>query len=84
MLFRSLGEYEIGSLTELTRNLRHFKAGDETTITVVRGGREMELPITLDEKPRDLESPVYEETPEMPDSGDYDEWYEYFRRYFGE
>lgn len=79
-----LGEYEIGSLTELTRNLRHFKAGDETTITVVRGGREMELPITLDEKPRDLESPVYEETPEMPDSGDYDEWYEYFRRYFGE
>lgn len=79
-----LGEYDIGSLTELTRNLRNFKAGDETTITVVRGGKEMVLDVTLDEKPRDLNNPTYQEEPEMPDSGDYDEWYDYFRRYFGE
>lgn len=81
-----LGEYETDSITELTRNLRHFKAGDETTITVVRGGREMVLDITLDERPRDLDSASdygYEE-PEMPDSGDYDEWYDYFSWYFGE
>lgn len=83
-IITKLGDYEIGSLTELTRNLRNFKAGDETTITVVRGGREMVLDIILDEKPRDLNNPTYQEEPEMPDSGEYDEWYDYFRRYFGE
>ncbi len=79
-----LGDYTVGSMTELTRTLRSFKAGDETTITVVRGGRELSLSITLDEKPKDLNNPSYVEDPEMPDSGDFDEWYEYFRRYFGE
>lgn len=79
-----LGDYTVGSMTELTRSLRNFKAGDETTLTVVRSGAEKTLTITLDEKPRDLNNPTYQEQPEMPSSGDYDEWYEYFRRYFGE
>lgn len=83
-IITGLGDYTIGSITELTRTLRNFKAGEETSITVVRGGKELTLSITLDERPRDLNNPSYEEEPEMPDSGDYDEWYEYFRRYFGQ
>lgn len=83
-IITGLGDHTIGSLNELTRALRGFKAGDETSITVVRGGRELNLSITLDEKPKDLNNPTYSEEPEMPESGDYDEWYEYFRRYFGQ
>ena len=76
----ALGEYEVTNVTTLTRALRNFKAGDTTTITVVRGGAEKVLTITLDEKPRDLTSPT---TPaeSMPDEGSYEEWRKYF---FGE
>ena len=47
----AVGQYEVNSVNGLTRALAKFKAGDTTTITVWRAGRELELPITLDEKP---------------------------------
>lgn len=50
-IITKLGDYEVTGVTSLTRALRHFHAGDTTTITVVRGGVEMVLSITLDEKP---------------------------------
>ncbi len=78
-----LGGHEVGSINELTRALRNFKAEDTTTITVVRGGQEKILTITLDEKPQDLNAPA-QDPGEMPADGSYDEWYDYFRRYFGE
>ncbi len=46
-----LGGIKIGTVNDLTRALRSFKAGDQTTITVFRSGRELKLNITLDEKP---------------------------------
>ena len=75
-----LGDYEVGSLTDLTRALRRFKAGDTTQITVYRGGAEVVLTITLDEKPVDTGTTVPEEAPQgqMPQNGTYDEWYDYF------
>ena len=75
-----LGDYEVGSLTDLTRALRRFKAGDTTQITVYRGGAEVVLTITLDEKPVDTGTTVPEEAPQgqMPQNGNYDEWYDYF------
>lgn len=76
-----LGEYEVSNMNDLTRALRKFKAGDETVVTVFRGGQQIELPITLSEKPQET---VPENTEEMPQDGSYDEWYEYFRRYFGQ
>ena len=82
-----IGDYKVSNVTDLTRALRNFKAGDVTTITLVRSGREMTLEITLDEKPQDnaAESPeIPEQQGEMPQSGDFDDLYEYFRRYFGE
>ena len=79
-----LGDYTVSSMNELTRTLRKFEAGDETTITVVRGGQEMTLPIQLDERPQDLNTvPDAENDPSMPNEGDYNEWYDYFRRFFG-
>lgn len=81
----ALGEYEVSNVTDLTRALRNFKAGDTTTVKLIRGGKEMTLEITLDEKPQTTTAAT---TPQpdadMPTSGDFDELYEYFRRYFGE
>ena len=78
----AIGDYEVTNVTTLTRALRNFKAGDETTITVFRSGTERVLPITLDEKPRDLTGSTTPETTEpMPSEGDYEEWFKFF---FGE
>lgn len=76
----ALGDYTVANVTELTRALRHFKAGDTTTITVVRAGQSLSLNIQLDEKPQDLNAVPNQQ--EMPSEGDYDEWYDYFRKYF--
>jgi len=48
-----LGEHKVTSLNDLTAALQNFQAGDTTTITVWRAGAELELSITLDEKPHD-------------------------------
>ena len=78
-----LGDTDVSTVSELTRALRRFKAGDQTTVTVIRSGERITLDITLDEKPKDLDSGsnVTATEPNMPDNGSYDEWYKYF---FGE
>ena len=68
----------IGSITELTRALRAYKAGDTVTVTLIRAGVQMDVEVTLDEKPQTLEETVPEEEAEMPSEGDYDEWYDFF------
>lgn len=50
----AIGDIEVETVSDLTRALRKFEAGDTTTITIFRAGRQMTLDITLDEKPRDL------------------------------
>ena len=77
----ALGEYDVSNVSELTRTLRKFKAGETTTVTVIRSGERITLDITLDEKPKDLNSSTAATEPSMPQNGDYDEWYKYF---FGE
>lgn len=47
----AIGDYQVTSLNSLSRALQNFKGGDVTTITVWRGGVELVLDITLDEKP---------------------------------
>ncbi len=84
----SLGEHTVRNVTDLTRALRSFKAGDTTSVTVIRSGRELALEITLDEKPQT--PAVTEELPQeqqpsgqMPIPDDFESLYDYFRRYFG-
>jgi len=48
----NLGGYDIETMADLTNALRKLTAGEETTITVFRGGREVSMFITLEEKPR--------------------------------
>ncbi len=76
----ALGENEVSNRNDLTHALRRFKAGDTTTITVIRSGERITLDITLDEKPKDLDnnSSTASTEPNMPQNGDYDEWFKYF------
>ena len=53
------------------------------TVTVNRGGKQLTLEITLDERPQQTDEQTPETTQPTPDSGSFDDWYEYFRRYFG-
>ena len=74
-----LGEYEVSSVSDLTRALRKFNAGDTTTITVFRSGAEVKLSITLDEKPVSTETvPGDSGYGQMPEDGSYEEWYDFF------
>ena len=83
-LITAVDDHKITTRTDLTRTLRNYKAGDTAQVTVVRSGRELTLTITFDEKPHDT---AVETTPQedssMPSEGDYGDWYEYFRRFFG-
>ena len=82
-----IGEHEVESNTDLTRALRKFDAGDSAVIRVWRSGQILELPITFDEKPQtDPNAAQPQPQPsqgQMPNSGSYEEWYEYFAPFFG-
>ncbi len=81
-----LGDKKIGSHSDLVYALRSFKAGDTTTITVFRGGQELTLNITLDEKPAETTTqtpnvpniPSENDTENMPEDGSYSDWYDFF------
>lgn len=82
-IITAVGNIEVGSVSDLTKALRQFKAGEETTITVYRGGAEVVLNITLDEKPQQTTAVEDgSDSGEMPDSGSFEEWYNYFSPYF--
>ena len=78
-----LDEHEISNVTELTRALRNYSAGDTATAKLIRSGREMTLEITFDERPQQTEDSASQQQTPMPNEGSYDEWFDYFRRYFG-
>ena len=77
-----LDDTVVSNVTELTRTLRNYKAGDTATVKLIRSGKEMTLTITFDERPQQTEEPASQQSP-MPNEGSYDEWFDYFRRYFG-
>jgi len=73
----------VSNVTELTRALRNYKAGDTATVKLIRSGKEMTLEITFDERPQQTEDTAPQQQSPMPNEGSYDEWFDYFRRYFG-
>ena len=78
-----LDDTVVSNVTELTRTLRNYKAGDSATVKLIRSGKEMTLTITFDERPQQTEEPESQQQSPMPGEGSYDEWFDYFRRYFG-
>ena len=78
-----IGQTPVSNVTDLTRALRGYKAGDTTTVVVLRGGARVELEITLDEKPQ---TPAVQSAPQTEPSvpeGNYEDWFDFFYRYFG-
>ena len=81
----AIGEHTVEGNSTLQRALRKFRAGDTTTITVFRAGAEVELTITFDERPQDPDAAQQQpqQPGEMPSSGSYEDWYEFFYPFFG-
>ena len=85
----NLGGYDISSVSDLTRALRKFDAGQTTTVTVYRGGAEVDLSITLDEKPQQTETQPTEEPTEpseqtiVPGMDPFGDWYDFIAPFFG-
>ena len=73
---------EVSTMNDLTRILRRLDPGTTTTVVVLRGTQKVTLEITLDARPRENESSDPAEQMPLPEEGDFDEWYEYFRWFF--
>ena len=60
------------------------KKTDYNVVIVHKDGtkKEMTLEIVFDERPQQTEDMPAQQTP-MPNEGSYDEWFDYFRRFFG-
>ena len=67
-IITQVGEHKVESVNDLSRALRNFEPGDTVEITVCRGGLEITLSVTLDEKPRE-EEPVVEQSQQKEPSG---------------
>lgn len=78
----SIGEFETPTMIKLTRAMRSYNPGDTVEMVVRRGNDEVTLTITFDEKPNAAAPGNPAEQVPLPEEGDYDEWYEYFRWFF--
>jgi 1-acyl-sn-glycerol-3-phosphate acyltransferase len=83
--FRKTGGFPVhrgeSDITAVKTAIQVLKSGDNLLIfpegTVIRDGIRMDLQVTLDEKPVDLNQPQPDMEEEMPE-GDYEEWYDFF------
>ena len=65
-----VGNRRVESLSQLTRVLGQYEGGEDTVVTVYRGGQSLNLPIVLDTKPQQV--PQQEETqPTIPSGPDW-------------
>ena len=85
-IITGIGGIPVENVNDLTRALRNFKAGEMTILTIYRGGKEINLKVVLDEKPVAAQAQTKPAEPEsqgqMPE-GDFDQWYDYLKPFFG-
>ena len=84
----AVGDYPVEGNSTLQSALRKFRAGETTTITVYRAGAKLPLTITFDERPQDPDAEQQaqqqpQQSGEMPSSGSYEDWYNFFYPFFG-
>ena len=73
---------QVNTMNDLTRILRRLDPGTVTTVVVLRGTRLITLEITLDARPQTPGQDQPAQQMPLPEEGNYDEWYEYFRWFF--
>ena len=95
-IITEVGGYSVTSVSDLTRVLRKFAAGDAVSVEVYRNGQMKTLTVTLDEKPREetataqqapaqqpqQEIPGQQPQQELPDDDSFQQWYNFFKDYF--
>ena len=91
-IITEIGGYAVTSVSDLTRVLRKFEAGQSVSVELYRTGQYKTLSIVLDEKPREETeteepqpntNPNFQQRPNLPESDDFEDWYDFFRDYFG-
>ena len=87
-IITEVGGYPVTSVSDLTRVLRKFSAGETVSVEVYRSGQMKTLSVVLDEKPREEAQPQVEPQPqqpqqELPSDDAFQQWYDYFKDYFG-
>ena len=94
-IITEIGGYSVTSASDLTRVLRKFSAGDHVSVEIYRNGQFKTLALILDSKPheesaaqtqlpqQEAQQDGQQMQPQMPGSDAFQEWYNYFRDYFG-
>ena len=87
-IITEVGGYSVISVSDLTRVLRKFEAGQTVSVVLYRSGQKLTLSVVLDEKPREETQPTAaqpntQQWPNLPGGNDFGDIYEYFRDNFG-
>ena len=85
-IITEVGGYAVTSVSDLTRMLRKFKAGETVSLEVYRAGQMKTLTVTLDEKPREeQEEQTQPQQPQQsqPESGFWDPFQEFYNHFGG-
>ena len=78
-----MGGYAVTSVSDLTRMLRKFAAGDVVSVEVYRAGQMKTLTVTLDEKPREEPEESTQPQQNQPETGFWDPFQEFYNRFGG-
>ena len=79
-----MGGFKVTSVSDLTRVLRKFQAGQPVSVEVYRAGSYKTLSVVPDERPREEADAVQpQQQPAMPESGSFGDWYDFYRDFFG-
>ena len=84
-IITEVGSYAVTSVSDLTRVLRKFQAGETVSVKVYRSGETKILTVTLDEKPRE-ETPAetqqsqqsQQPQQQIPGWDQFQQWYNFF------
>ena len=73
-IITKVGEYTVTSVSDLTRVLRKFEAGQTVFVEVWRSGQYKTLSVTLDAKPREETQPAETQPSAQPDTQQWPSW----------
>ena len=82
-IITEVGGYAVTSVSDLTRMLRKFAAGDVVSVEVYRAGQMKTLTVTLDEKPREEPEESTQPQQNQPETGFWDPFQEFYNRFGG-
>ena len=81
-IITEVGGYSVTSVSDLTRVLRKFAAGESVSVEVYRSGTVKTLTVVLDEKPREETTAQTQPQQTQPDTSTWDPFQEFYN-FFG-